>query len=185
MKKISEFLNFIIFALVAVIAGAFFYLREPEVAVVPEQAMQESPAKVEDQIVNKYLQQAAKELQKQKMITDRNLIDTKNKLAELERRKKLEEQKSNENIPLERQVWKETPGKDATVTEILNAQINETESQMKMDEVQKKEYARQFIENARAGGYHIELSDDLEVIKVTPIRKPSQENDSAEGRPSD
>ncbi len=38
----------------------------------------------------------------------------------------------------------------------------------------KEEYARQFVENARRGGYKVILSEDLSrVIKVIPIRNPS------------
>lgn len=50
-------------------------------------------------------------------------------------------------------------------------------------QIDKEEYARQFIENARQGGYHIELNDNLEVIKATPLRQPSQ-IDSFEITPS-
>lgn len=41
----------------------------------------------------------------------------------------------------------------------------------------KEEYARQFIENARRGGYKIQLDENFKVISVTPIRRPSQNID--------
>lgn len=42
----------------------------------------------------------------------------------------------------------------------------------------KEEYARQFIENARKGGYKVKLSEDLSrVISVTPIRTPTNQMD--------
>ncbi len=48
----------------------------------------------------------------------------------------------------------------------------------------REEYARQYIENARKDGFEVELSDDLEVIRASPIRKPSQEIDMVEISPS-
>jgi hypothetical protein len=45
----------------------------------------------------------------------------------------------------------------------------------KMDEYSKAyrdEYARQFVENARRGGYKVQLSDDYKVMSVVPIKKP-------------
>lgn len=45
----------------------------------------------------------------------------------------------------------------------------------KMDEYSKAyrdEYARQFVENARRGGYKVQLSDDYKVLSVVPIKKP-------------
>ncbi len=53
---------------------------------------------------------------------------------------------------------------------------NELFNQQQWDEYSKayrEEYAKQFIENARRGGYKIILNDDFKVISATPIRKPS------------
>lgn len=48
-------------------------------------------------------------------------------------------------------------------------------NKQQMDEYSKayrEEYARQFVENARRGGYLVKLSADYRVLSVTPIRKP-------------
>ena len=85
---------------------------------------------------------------------------------------KLSKEKDSDfnDIPREQQIHKDVP-----------AQAVENPKTPVLD---KAEYARQYIENARKGGYHIELSDDLEVISVTPLRQPSQEVDSFEILPS-
>ena len=52
---------------------------------------------------------------------------------------------------------------------------NEIFNQQKWDEYSKnyrEEYAKQFVENARRGGYKVILNDEFKVISVTPIRKP-------------
>lgn len=56
---------------------------------------------------------------------------------------------------------------DIVQRELFNAQQMSEYSQ-----AYKEEYARQFIENARRGGYKVILSEDLSrVISVTPIRQ--------------
>lgn len=59
---------------------------------------------------------------------------------------------------------------DVVQKELFNAQQARSYSQ-----AYKEEYARQFVENARRGGYKVILSEDLSrVISVTPIRNPGQ-----------
>ncbi|WII70783.1 hypothetical protein QJS83_09955 [Bdellovibrio sp. 22V] len=59
---------------------------------------------------------------------------------------------------------------DVVQRELFNAQ-----QMAEYTQAYKEEYARQFIENARRGGYKVILSDDLSrVISVTPLRSPSQ-----------
>lgn len=63
--------------------------------------------------------------------------------------------------------------------ELFNAQQN-----AEYTKAYKDEYARQFIENARKGGWLVELNDDYKVISVRPIRKPSQSMELFESSPS-
>ena len=54
----------------------------------------------------------------------------------------------------------------------------EREMQLKQQQaLEKVEYIRQYKENAKKEGYDIVLSDDLEVMSVTPIRKPQSDFD--------
>lgn len=58
-------------------------------------------------------------------------------------------------------------------TDLIHSQLFEQQQARQYNEAYKKEYARQFIENARRGGYEVRLSDDFKVESVKPIRKPS------------
>jgi hypothetical protein len=57
--------------------------------------------------------------------------------------------------------------------DMIHHQLFEEQKLQLMDEAYKKEYARQFIENARRGGYDVKLNDEYKVISVKPARKPS------------
>lgn len=59
--------------------------------------------------------------------------------------------------------------------DIVQKELFNEQQMQEYTEAYKEEYARQFIENARRGGYKVILSEDLSrVISVTPIRSPSQ-----------
>ena len=58
--------------------------------------------------------------------------------------------------------------------EAVQADLFESEQYQQYSEAYKKEYARQFIENARKAGYLIKLNDEYKVISVKAIRKPAQ-----------
>ncbi|WP_374001033.1 hypothetical protein [Bdellovibrio bacteriovorus] len=58
--------------------------------------------------------------------------------------------------------------------DIVQKELFNAEQAQEYSQAYKEEYARQFIENARRGGYNIILSEDLSrVLSVTPIRNPS------------
>lgn len=57
--------------------------------------------------------------------------------------------------------------------EVVQGQLQDQQKQRVYDEVYKKEFARQFIENARQHGFNVKLNDDLVVISVTPILQPT------------
>ncbi len=62
-----------------------------------------------------------------------------------------------------------------TPQEVVQADLFREIQQQEYSEAYKEEYARQFIENARRGGYKVILTDDLMRVKsVTPLRNPSQ-----------
>lgn len=168
-------------------AGAFFYLKNNQNPPVEVKSVNEQmSSKQQDEVVNKYLKETTESVLREKIKSERIMAEARIKLAELEKINREKQQKENEKIPLERQIWKESkmPVVDSPAQDINNKVYNKNFQDIK-DEAEKKEYARQFIENARKGGYHIELDNNLEVIKVTPIRKPSQYDDSSESYPSD
>ncbi len=68
---------------------------------------------------------------------------------------------------------------DVIQSELYNAQLNQAYT-----EEYRQEYARQFVENARRGGYKVQLDENYRVISVTPLRKPTQSLDLFEGEGS-
>ena len=62
----------------------------------------------------------------------------------------------------------------STPSEVVQAELYAIEQSNEYNQAYREEYARQFVENARRGGYRVKLSEDLSrVISVTPIRNPS------------
>ena len=177
MGKLDSLLNYLIGAVVIIIAASFFYLRgNPE---VHGQGTVLSSKEV-DKVVNKYIHEASTEALRQKILTERALVEARKKIAELNKLNKIREQKELESIPAEKQIWKEADVKPSPEPQMAEARSDSSP----MNDAEKKEFARQYIENAKKGGYAIELSEDLQIIKVTPLRKPSQESDSYESYPS-
>ncbi len=96
---------------------------------------------------------------------------------------------SPEDIPIEMQIAKDKSNSEVNgqgLSDEFNQKYNQFQVDKLADEQSRKEYAKQFIENARKNGYHITLSDDMQVTSVKPIRKPTNQNDteSFESQPS-
>jgi predicted DNA-binding WGR domain protein len=92
------------------------------------------------------------------------------------------------DIPVEKQIAKDSsmPG-GQSLTETFDQKSYESQAYQIEDQQAKKEYVKTFIENAKKNGYHITLSDDLQVTSVQPIRKPTNQandNDTFESDPS-
>lgn len=179
MRKLSRFLNFLIFTLILIISAAFYYLKATPEPAKAKPALSEQEL---DNIVNKNIKKTVLETQIAKSLVQKSLLDTQKMLTELEKLKKKQEEKEIENIPRERQIWKDVQNENSPLIE----NYTEDKSDLsKMNEQEKKEYAREWIQNALREGYLLELSPSLEVIRYTPIRKPSQLDDSVESFPSD
>lgn len=59
--------------------------------------------------------------------------------------------------------------------DIVQKELFNEQQMQEYTQAYRAEYARQFVENARRGGYNVILSEDLSrIISVTPIRAPSQ-----------
>ena len=56
--------------------------------------------------------------------------------------------------------------------DIIQRELFTKEKMEEYSKAYRDEYARQFIENARRGGYKVQLSDDYKVLSVVPIKKP-------------
>lgn len=74
------------------------------------------------------------------------------------------------------QIWKESDSQ--TQKDIIQRRILEEENLKQANEQAKRQYASEFIENARRNGYHITLSPSMEVLSVEPIKKIGDDYDS-------
>lgn len=200
MKEVNKLLNYLIFLSFVGVGAAYYYFNHmnPEAAAPVKNELSQVDRQKVDQVVNKYLQAASNEAKLNELRVQRELQLARQKLEEEKIKQRQAAEMKSADIPIEQQIYKRsleiTPAESAPVQQ-ATAQIpakksNETSFDQEMDPKsmtpeQKKEYARQYIENARKGGYAIELSADLEVIKVTPIRKPSQQSDVIPTYPAD
>jgi hypothetical protein len=188
VNKLSEILNYLIVVLVLTIAGTFFFLKKSEKVVAADEAKTKLnfSVKEQDEVVNKYLQATSQSVLLDRAKANRFLLEAKEQITRQEKANREKQDRENEKIPLERQIWKEPKaGALDLLADTVNSKTNDTKFKAQPDEVDKKAYAREWIENARKGGYHIELNENLEVIKSVPIRKPSEFNDAVELNPSD
>ena len=192
MKTFSDLLNYLIVLAIVALAGSFFYFNDYKKKQTTPAAMsaEERERKV-DQVVNKYIKQTTMENSLNQLKIDSALLEARRKIIADREAKRLKEEKELQKIPIEKQVVTEAElqAQAAAMQAQFPAQQpempQETELNVKkMTQAEKEAYAREYIENARKGGYQIELSEDLEVIKATPIRKPSQQSDTVQGTPS-
>ena len=191
MKALNDLLNYLIAISVIALAASFFYFNDSKKKFYPiNHALNSSEKdKLVDQVVNKHIKEANQLNTANQLKMDRALFEARKKVLAADELARQKEDLKNQKIPLERQVVTEAelrrqaeqlPPVEAPVVKSRKSNRSVELDVSKMTPEEKDEYARQYIENARKGGYHIELSEDLEVIKATPIRKPSQQLDTVE-----
>lgn len=184
MKKLSKYLNYMIVSIL--LSFGIFYLyseyKLPFQLNTGSIVQKTKPVDV-DQIVNKFMKQTAEQTLHEQFVSRMAL---KKQLTKSLNIKKPESEKRPQDISAEGpKLGAEDQDQNATPAEVIRNNVYQKELQKKLEEQEKQEYARQYIENARQQGYHLVLSPDLKVISVTPIRKPSQDEDSDESFPSD
>jgi len=185
---INKFLNYILFFSFAACISIFGYVYYSYTTQkqIELKRIVDSKKPTPDELVNKYLKQGSLELNRQKLESlnkiRSNVIDdsvAKTKMKEV----------SPEAIPIEMQIAKDksiSTSNGQGLSDEFNQKYNQYLTNQIADAQYRKEYAKQFIENARKNGYHITLSDEMEVTSVKPIRQPTNQNDteSFESQPS-
>ncbi len=182
MKKLSQYLNYLILLSIAIYAIVYFLnSNRDSKGETAEASHAQDPVEV-DRVVNKFMKQTADQTLRDQVATQMAIKKQMTKSIVIEKPLKEKEEK-NEDMPAEKQIWR--ADRSESPSEQIRLDLYNRDLQKQMDEQEKKEYARQYIENARQAGYHLELSKDLKVIRVTPIRKPSQDEDIFETSPED
>jgi hypothetical protein len=183
VKSLDRLLNFLIVLAILFNVAAYFYFKPKKFEFGFKNNIPVQSAEV-DKVVNKYLQMAneAKNLEQlrlnkasfeagQKVIAERELAKLKQEKEMVANSKVVTQAEAAERAKL----YADNPNMQASQDTRSSGEFDPKN----MTPQEKAEYKRQYIENARRGGYLIELSDNFEIIKATPIRKPSQQNDEA------
>ena len=177
MQKLSKYLNYLI--LLLVVTYGYIYFFEASSA---KQKVAEIKPKVDiDQVVNKFLKQTSEQTLKDQLAFKEALQKQLNKSVVIKR--KIVKQQTDDT-PASQQIWKDE-ALERSPAEQIQSEINLKQQHRQNEELDKEEYARQFIENARKNGFHVVLSSDYKVLSVTPIRKPTQTEELPELFPVD
>lgn len=178
MKGLNSALNFVILFICVAIGAGYFFVKKESKHIVTDQQPKLSNEQM-DALVNKHLKKTIQQEQYSKALNQKNFDDLKAKMIEAEKMRRLKQDVENSKIPTEKQIWKESDVDTKNVQQKFGLEQNAHKNSDEMNEEEKKEYARQWIENARKGGYNLELSPDLQVIKYIPIRKPTQQQEDS------
>lgn len=167
-------------ALIIVGYGGFYFYNEYQLKNLPIGQSDLSSNDVE-QVVNKYLKQTTHKIQKERFDSEKAVAHALKQPLVLTTNAK---ETNPADVPVSKQIWRES---DIQITpaEVINSDMYDEAALAQQDEEVRKQYAKEYIENARRGGFHVVLSKDLsKVVSVTPIRKPSGQDDSVELNPS-
>ena len=143
----------------------------------------ESKQLTPDELVNKYLKQGSLDVNRQKL---ESLNEIRSSVIDQTIFRSRPKEIPIEQIPVEMQIAKDKSNigiRGQSLEDEFNQKNNLYQSAQIEDEQARKEYAKKFIENARKNGYHITLSDDLQVTSVKPIRQPTNESDTESFEP--
>ena len=177
MKKLNQYLNYLILTAVTIFAILYFFNTTSLRTIAPQ------PTKITDvdQVVNKFLKQTSEQTRKDEIAFKFALEKQMNRPLNI--KKENTEKKPEDNS----EYFEKAQGDVTNITpsETIQTQIYQKDIEKQQNEISKKEYARQFIENARKSGFHLVLSEDNKVLSVTPIRKPTQSDESTDSFPAD
>ncbi len=184
VKSLDNFMNYLIGVALLFNVAAYFYFKPKKSG---SDLVFRNPTQSEDvdKVVNKYLQLANEAKNVEKVRLDRAAFEATKKIISDREQAKLKAESDmvkSAKIPTRDQVAEMTK-KYADNPNMRQPEESQSSGPIgdldpgSMSAEEKAEYRRQYIENARAGGYVIELSENFEIIKATKIRKPSQQSD--------
>lgn len=181
MKNQFDLQQYLPIAVLAV-AGGLLYFGLQDGHQGPRDTAPDARSAKAQQVVNKHLEQTAEQLEMQRRRMQ--IENTKLQMdyastaperaytAPREGAELLQDQRSEsvaEDLGVDRRQTLPTNPMD-----LIHHQLFEEQRNKAVSDAYKKEYARQFVENARRGGYDVQLSDDFRVLSVRPLRRPSR-----------
>ncbi len=158
-----------------VVLSYFFYAynKNQKVEHLQQSSYAEKQQKDPQDLVNKYLQQAQKDLAIQN--ADATLRLKKLDQEDPQGLVKKPTEVNPEEVPVEQQIWRDADVQhlNKTIDERADLEIEKQKQKQQQKDMYKQEYIRQFKENARRNGYDITVDEStLEVIESKPIRVP-------------
>jgi hypothetical protein len=181
MKLIRRFIDYLLLFTVAACIGIFgyVYLKNPDAPAKPLEKLSA------EMLVDKYMKDTQLDLIRQEK---ESVYRIKSIKEHVKPSKTVKQEISPLDIPIEKQIAKDYSVIDQqSLTESIDQKLYESQVEQLQNEKAKHEYAKEFIANARRHGYHITLSEDLQVTSVRPIRKPtnqSADEDTFESEPA-
>lgn len=180
MKQLNKLFNYIILLMV-VGYGTFFFYGESIMKPQKPAGQFELSSNDIDQVVNKHLKQTTETIEKEQFNSEKAIYKALRQPLKISTAIK---ETNPEDVLVSQQIWKESEV-SVSAADQINSSVYDQMALQKQNEQERKQYAKDFIDNARRGGFHVELSEDLSrILRVTPIRKPSQDDDSYESNPS-
>lgn len=158
-----------------IVLGYFFYTynKNQKIEHLQQSSLAEKQQKDPQDLVNKYLQQAQKDLAIQNADATLRLKKLDQEDSQTLLKKTVEV--NPEEIPVDKQIWRDADVQhlNKTVDERADYEIEKQRQKQLQKDTYKQEYIRQFKENARRNGYDITVDEaTLEVIESKPIRVP-------------
>jgi hypothetical protein len=178
VKSIKKFLNLIVVFLVVAFAGLLYSSFKSRNSETHSSSLAKPSVIDLNSKVNKYMQETQRKRTSAELQTINrlqkgydNIESMKNRITETD----------PSTVPIDKQIWKDSDlqaSEQESQMDVIYRRIYEEEVAKRITEQEKKIYAMEFIENARRSGYNIQLSMDLDVISIQPIRNPQSDYDS-------
>lgn len=176
LRQLNSLLNLVIGIAVFGAAGFFIYTKYGD--QIPYLRSKETKVLTSDEqmaLVNKILKNTSKDQLINRAANERIEIEMKAKIQQISKETQERLAKEQANMPLNKQIHKDDSLQNMpnSPNEIINSQVNQRIMDQRQAELDLEEYKRQFKENARRGGFEVELDAKGDVIRAIPIREPS------------
>jgi len=177
MGFLSRFLNYAIM-LGLIFVGGIIYFSMTHTSVQKKDkslAIDQNP----EDLANKYLQEANRKLNSDRYKTQTMLSTSASNLQTLDEHQKIVET-NPQKVPVDRQIAKDFSNeidRNKSLEQKFQEELIAAQNQHRQTEIEKMEYIKQFKANARKNGYEIVVDDNLQVISIEPIRKPTNDID--------
>ncbi len=178
MFKFKKVLNYI---LILVVVGFIFILYEKNSTKMARTGLKEAQQRLQrspEDNAERYLKQLQAKISQDKKLAELKLKGSNHSVYKEESAGKSAGKGAEVNplmVAPQRQIRREVkpqPQLNVDADQFTDQRTQMDQFSVDLNDINREEYIRQFKENARQNGYEITINDELEVIKVVPVRKP-------------